>query len=96
MNGRAYSEGDLSMMINAARQYIQAPDVQREIISKCHQEIGLIMVDSPPHQRAAINLTNLESKAILDAVRSWQITGRLRKPRLHTARFGLGCAKTRA
>jgi len=35
MNGRAYSEGDLSMMINAARQYIQAPDVQRKIISKC-------------------------------------------------------------
>ena len=72
MNGRAYSKGDLSMMINAARQYIQAPDVQREIISKCHQEIGLIMTGSPPHQRAAINLTNLESKAILDAVRSWQ------------------------
>ena len=73
MNGRAYSERNLSMMINAARQYIQVPDVQREIISKCHQEIGLILAGSPPHQRAAIKLTHSESKAILDAVRSWHL-----------------------
>ena len=32
MNGRAYSEGDLSMMINAARQYIQAPETAKDLI----------------------------------------------------------------
>ena len=73
MNGRAYSEQNLSMMINAARQYIQVPDVQREIISKCHQEIGLILAGSPPHQRAAIKLTHAESEAIIYAVRSWHL-----------------------
>jgi len=73
MNGKAYSEQNLSMMINAARQYIQVPDVQREIISKCHQEIGLILADSPPHQRAAIKLAHSESKAIFDAVQRWHL-----------------------
>ena len=73
MNGRAYSEQYLSMVINAAHQFIQVPDVQREIISKCHQEIGLIVVGSPPHQRAAIKLTHAESEAILHAVRSWHL-----------------------
>jgi len=73
MNGRAYSERNLCRMISAARQYIHAQDVQREIISKCHQEIGLILVGSPPHQRAAIKLTHAESEAILYAVRSWHL-----------------------
>ena len=53
MDGKAYSKQSLSMMIHAAHQYIQVPDEQREIISKCHQKIGLILAGSPPHQREA-------------------------------------------
>ena len=73
MDGKAYSKQNLSMMIHAAHQYIQVPDEQREIISKCHQKIGLILAGSPPHQREAIKLTHSESKAILYAVRRWHL-----------------------
>ena len=73
MDGKANSKQSLSMMINAARQYIKVPDVQREIISKCHQQIGLILAASPPHQREAIKLTHRESKEIRDAIRHWHL-----------------------
>ncbi len=76
MNGKAHKEDTLGVMIEAAHQYIESPDVRNGVIAKCHQEIGLVMVGAPTHQRAAIRLTSQESAAILHAVRSWRLNKR--------------------
>ncbi len=68
MNGKTYSETALSIMIDAATQYIEAPNLRDSIISKCHQEIGLLVVGAPPWQRAAINLNPEEVKALASAI----------------------------
>ncbi len=69
MNTKTYSETALSMMIDAATQYIEAPNLRDSIISKCHQGIGLLVVAAPPLQRVAINLTNEEVRALVSALR---------------------------
>ena len=68
MNGKTYSEAGLSIMIDVATQYIEAPNLRKSIISKCHQGIGLLVVGVLPEQQVAINLTSEESKALVSAV----------------------------
>ena len=69
MNGKTYSETALSLMIDVATQYIEAPNLRKRIISKCHQGIGLLVVSAPPEDRVAINLTSEEVKVLVSAVR---------------------------
>ena len=69
MNTKTYSETALSMMIDVATQYIEAPNLRDSIISKCHQGIGSLVVAAPPSQRVAINLTNEEVRALGSALR---------------------------
>jgi len=72
MNGKGYSEGSLSMMIDAANQYIDAPGTRDNIIAKCHQELGLVVAGAPVYQRAAITLTNHEVLAMRQAIHRWR------------------------
>ncbi len=69
MNGKAYSMKALSLMIQSADYYIEATDVRKSIVAKCHWEIGLVVCDAPDHQRSAIKLTPQEIKALNDAIR---------------------------
>ena len=69
MNGKAYSNQALSIMITAADHYIEATDVRDSIIAKCHWEIGMVVCDAPDHQRSAIKLTPQETKALNKAIR---------------------------
>lgn len=68
MNGKAHSLEMLSMMIDTAEKYVHDPDLRKGIIRKCHQEIGLNVIDAPPHQRAGIILSHHESVAMQDAL----------------------------
>ena len=70
MNGKAHSLEMLSMMIDAAERYVYDLDLRKGIIRKCHQEIGLNVIDAPPHQRAGIILSHHESVAMHDALRN--------------------------
>ena len=58
MNGKAYSQGSLALMVDAAHQYIGQTGTRNAIIAKCYQEIGLIVAGAPVHQRVAISLTD--------------------------------------
>ncbi len=69
MNTKTYSEKALSIMIDVATQYIEAPNLRDSIISKCHQAIGSLVVAAPPSQRVAINLTNEEVRVLVSAIR---------------------------
>ncbi len=76
MNRKSYSEKGLSVMIDVATQYIEAPHVRDSIISKCHQGIGLLVASTGAQQEAAINLTREEVRALVSAVqRRRQIRG---------------------
>ena len=72
MNGKHYSEGSLSSLIDAAHRYIDATSVRESIIAKCYQELGLIVADAPVHQRANITLTSQEAEAMRKAVQRWR------------------------
>ncbi len=72
MNGKHYSEGSLSSLIDAAHQYIDATSVRESIIAKCYQELGLIVADAPVHQRANITLNNQEAEAMREAIHQWR------------------------
>jgi hypothetical protein len=72
MNGKHYSEGSLSSMIDAARQYIDADIVRESIIAKCYQELGMIVAGAPVHQRANITLTEQEAAAMRKAIQRWR------------------------
>ena len=72
MNGKAHTEKTLSIMIDAARRYIEAKDLRDSIISKCHQEIGLVFMGASTQKRAAIGLTPQETTAISSALSSWR------------------------
>ncbi len=69
MNGKAYSMKALSLMIQSADHYIEATDVRKSVVAKCHWEIGLVVCDAPEHQRSAIKLTPQETKALNNAIR---------------------------
>ncbi len=64
MNGQTYSEATLSMIIEVATQYIEARPLREGIIAKCHREIGLLVALAPPQQRAAVQLTPEEVRAL--------------------------------
>lgn len=69
MHGKAYSIASLSMMINAVNKYTdEATGIRDQLIAKCHQEIGLIVIDAPVSQREGITLTEQEERALRDAV----------------------------
>ena len=71
MNGKHYSERNLSSLIEAANQYVEATSVREGIIAKCYQELGLIVAGAPVHQRANITLNHLEAEAIRKAIQQW-------------------------
>ncbi len=71
MNGKHYSEGSLSSLIDAAHQYIDATSVRESIIAKCYQELGLLVAGAPVHQRASISLNYLEAEAMRKAIQQW-------------------------
>jgi hypothetical protein len=73
MNGKHYSEGSLSSLIDAAYQYIDAANVRESIIAKCYQELGMIVAGAPVHQRANITLTNQEAEAMRKAIQRWRL-----------------------
>ena len=72
MNGKGYSGGSLTRIIDAAHQYIDATGIRDSIIAKCYQELGLIVVGAPVHQRADINLTGQEAEAMRKAIHCWR------------------------
>ncbi len=72
MNGKAYSTNTLSMIIDVAHHYIEAPDIRDSIIAKCHWEIGLVVCEAPDHKRATIKLTPQETKALNKAIQQRQ------------------------
>jgi hypothetical protein len=72
MNGKHYSEGNLSNLIDVARQYIDVASVRESIIAKCYQELGMIVSGAPVHQRASITLTNEEDVAMRTAIQRWR------------------------
>ena len=59
-------------MIDAAHQYIDADGLRDSIIAKCYQELGLIVVGAPVHQRANIKLTGQEVLAMRKAIHQWR------------------------
>ncbi len=71
MNGKDYSEGSLSKMIDAAHYYIYDHGLRDSIIAKCYQEIGLIVAGAPVHQRSDIYLTGEEDLAMRQAILRW-------------------------
>jgi hypothetical protein len=73
VNGEAYSEETLSIMIDATRQYIETPGVRDSIVAKCYQEIGLLVTGTPYCQRAEVHLTHQEVVALAAAIRRWQL-----------------------
>ena len=75
MNGKAYSLERLSLVIDATEKYVHDPNLRKKILSKCHQEIGLVLIEAPAHQRAAIFLSQPESAALNNAL----ITRRLER-----------------
>ena len=72
MNGKGYSEGILSSLIDAAHQHIDATNVRESVIAKCYQELGLIVAGAPVHQRANITLTHQEAEAVRKAIHRWR------------------------
>ena len=68
MNGKAYSMNTLSMIIDAAHNYIEAPNIRDGIIAKCHWEIGLAVCEAPDDKRETIKLTPQETKALNKAI----------------------------
>ncbi len=72
MNGKHYSEGSLSSLIDAAHQYIDVPSVRESVIAKCYQELGLIVAGAPVYQRANIALNEQEAEAIRKAIQRWR------------------------
>ena len=60
------------MIIDAAQRYIDQIGVRDGVIAKCHQEIGLLIVGAPVHQRASITLNDDEKTAVRKAVKSWR------------------------
>ena len=82
MNGKDYSEGNLSKMIDAAHQYIDTAGIRDSIIAKCYQEFGLIVAGAPAHQRARITLTDQEAEAMRKAIHRW-----LREKKRSRAKF---------
>ena len=71
MNGKVYSEQRLKLMIDISTKYIDDPDLRKSILSKCHQEIGLLIVGAPDQART-VEFTEIESKAINAVVRRWR------------------------
>ncbi len=71
MNGKFYSEQRLKLIIGITTKYIDAPDIKNSIVSKCHQEIGLLLIGAPEQART-VELTEIESKALNAVVRRWR------------------------
>ena len=71
MNGKVYSEQRLKLIIDITTKYIDAPDLRKSIVSKCHQEIGLLLV-GVPEQARTVKLTEIEVKAVNGVVRKWR------------------------
>ena len=72
MNGKGYSEGNLSKMIDVANQHIDAKGLRESIIAKYYQELGLIVVDAPVQQRANVSLTDREAASMRKAIHRWR------------------------
>ncbi len=72
MSGKSYSERALSTIINVATQYIENPSLRNQIISKCHQGIGWLVVSAPEEQRVYVDLNQEESHTLAAAVRQRQ------------------------
>jgi hypothetical protein len=73
MNGKGYSEEILSIMIDAALQYIELPGVRDSIVAKCHQEIGLLVTDASYCDRAEIHLTHQGVMTLAAPIRRWRL-----------------------
>ena len=71
MNGKVYSEQRLKLMIDIATKYIDDPDLRKSIVSKCHQDIGLLLVRAP-EPAGAVKYTEIETKGINTAMRRWR------------------------
>ncbi len=71
MNGKDYSEGNLSKMIDAAHQHIDDKGIKDSILAKCYQVLGLIVAGAPVDQRAHITLTDQEAETMRKAIHRW-------------------------
>ena len=72
MNGKAHSLEMLSVMIDISQKYIHDSDLRGGIIRKCHQEIGMNLIDAPATERAGIPLSDRESAAVRKAIQRWR------------------------
>ena len=68
MNGKAYSLERLSLVIETARKYVHDPTLRKGSLSRCHQDIGLDVVEASAGQRASIVLSQPESAALRNAL----------------------------
>jgi len=67
---KVYTEQTLAMLIEIANQYVDEPDVRKGIVSKCHQEIGMLVTGAPG--KHTIDMDNRESMALKTALRRRQ------------------------
>ena len=70
MSEKVYTEQILAMLIEIANQYVDEPDVRKGIVSKCHQEIGMLVTGAP--SKHTIDMDNRESMALKTALRRRQ------------------------
>jgi hypothetical protein len=74
MSEKVYTEKILAMLIEVANEYVDEPDVRRGIVSKCHQEIGMLITGAPG--KNTIDMGYRESKALKTALHRRQIEKR--------------------
>lgn len=74
MSEKVYTEKILAMLIEVANQYVDKPDVRTGIVSKCHQEIGMLITGAPG--KHTIDMDNRESMALKTALRRRQTENR--------------------
>ncbi len=67
MSEKIYTEKILAMLIETANQYVGEPDIKRGIVSKCYQEIGMLITGAPG--KNTLDMDNRESLALKTALR---------------------------
>ena len=70
MSEKVYTEKILATLIEIANQYVDELDIRKGIVSKCYQEIGMLITGAPG--KHDIKMNNQESMALKTALRRRQ------------------------
>lgn len=68
MSDKVYTEKILALLIEVANQYVDEPDVRKGIVSKCHQEIGMLITGA--QAKPTIDMNDRESMALKSALQT--------------------------